>query len=175
MTRRVVTGHNAEGKSVILSDSDHPTVKYEHTPGFESSLIWRTDAPPAEREEMTAEPLATFVPAPGETIALTVTFPPDSVFVSGEFDGLSAVQENLHNLPGLADLFEPDAPGMHTTPTVDYVVVLDGSLVLEIDDGVTTHTLHAGDILVQQSTRHAWRVPGDKPATIFVVLMGAAA
>jgi quercetin dioxygenase-like cupin family protein len=62
---------------------------------------------------------------------------------------------------------------MHTTPTVDYVVVLDGSVVLELDDGVTT-TLSAGDVVIQNGTRHAWRVPSDRPATIFVVLMGKA-
>ena len=72
--------------------------------------------------------------------------------------------------PGFAELFEPD--GMHTTVTVDYGVVLDGDIVLDLGDGETAK-LQAGDVVVQNGTRHAWRNPGDKPATIFFVLMGS--
>ncbi|MFI6367718.1 cupin domain-containing protein [Nocardia sp. NPDC050630] len=115
----------------------------------------------------------TFLPDPGETIALTVTFPPDSVFSDPDFDPAAAAAESVRNTPGLAECFEPTAPGMHTTPTIDYVVVLDGTVVLELDDGVTTE-VGPGDVVVQNGTRHAWRVPADKPATIFVVLMGQA-
>jgi len=161
MIRRVVTARTATGRSVISQDEVLPDVPYRHTPGFAHTLVWTTGEP------------ATFVPDPGETIAMTVTFPPDSVFADPGFDPEAAAAENRANNPGLAELFEADAPGMHTTPTIDYVVVLDGEVVLEVDDGVTT-TLRPGDLVVQNATRHAWRVPSDRPATIFVVLMGQA-
>ena len=51
-------------------------------------------------------------------------------------------------------------PGMHTTATIDFEVVLDGEIWLELDDGVEVH-LRAGDTVVQNGTRHAWRNHGD--------------
>lgn len=173
MVRRVVTGTDSSGRSVISHDGPLPVVEYEHTPGFSHAVAWTTDAPASPQQNLPTEPLASFVPGPGETIALTVTFPPASVFMDPAFDPQAAGLENLQKTPGLAELFEPDAPGMHTTPTVDYAVVLDGTVVLELDDGACT-TLQPGDLVVQNGTRHAWRVPSDKPATIFVVLMGQA-
>lgn len=173
MVRRVITHRDESGHAVIASDGPIDEVPFDHTPGFKHSLVWRTAAPPvADGSSLPADP-ASFVPGPGESIALTVTFPPDSVFMSEDFDPAAAVGENLRRLPGLADLFEPDAPGMHTTPTVDYAVVIEGQVVLEVDGGATT-TLDVGDIVVQNGTRHAWRVPSDSAATIFVVLIGHA-
>ena len=74
--------------------------------------------------------------------------------------------------PGLVELFEVDNPGMHTTPTVDYGVVLEGEVWLELDDGKTVH-LKQHDVVVQNGTRHAWRNKGEKPVTMAFVLMGA--
>lgn len=174
MVRRIVTGLDSTGHSIIVGDGPSPAVEYKHTPGFAASVVWTTTSPPHPQSLATGAALpANFVPGPGETVALTVTFPPDSVYFDSDFDPSAAAQENLRNTPGLAELFEPDNPGMHTTPTVDYAVVLDGTVVLELDDGVTTQ-LNPGDVIVQNGTRHAWRVPSDKPATIFVVLMGQA-
>jgi hypothetical protein len=172
MVRRVVTGTDSSGRSVISHDGELSVVDYEHTPGFSHAVVWTTGAPPSPQQDLPGEP-ASFVPGPGESVAMTVTFPPASVFMDPSFDPVASGLESLQKTPGLAELFEPDAPGMHTTPTVDYAVVLDGTLVLELDDGVST-TLHPGDLIIQNGTRHAWRVPSDKPATIFVVLMGQA-
>ena len=74
--------------------------------------------------------------------------------------------------PGIAERMEPDNPGMHQTPTVDYVTVVKGMVVLELDDGKAVE-LHPGDTVVQQGSRHAWRNPAKEPATISVVLLGA--
>ncbi|WP_406281092.1 cupin domain-containing protein [Nocardia sp. NBC_00881] len=114
--------------------------------------------------------IRSWVPSPGETIALTVTFPPASVYADPSFDRASAAAEQREITPGLAELFEPENPGMHTTPTIDYGVVLDGEIVLDLDGDSTV--LRAGDIVVQNSTRHAWRNPGTTPATVFFVLIG---
>ncbi|WP_060887249.1 cupin domain-containing protein [Streptomyces caniscabiei] len=172
MVRRVVTGVDASGRAVIVSDGEPPvTRRYTHTPGFARSLVWNTAAPAAPEQDPT-ESLKSYVPAPGETIALTVTFPPGSVYADPGWDPVAAGAEQLENTPGLAELFEPDNPGMHTTPTVDYGVVLSGEIVLDLDDGETA-LLHPGDLVVQNGTRHAWRNPGTEPATLFFVLMGS--
>ncbi len=87
---------------------------------------------------------------------MVVTFPPGSVFQSSAFDPNKAVQEQLQATPGLTELFEPNEPGMHTTPTVDYGIVLEGEIWLELDNGKLSK-LKKHDIVVQNGTRHAWR------------------
>ncbi|MFJ1812705.1 MULTISPECIES: cupin domain-containing protein [unclassified Streptomyces] len=172
MVRRVVTGVSPSGKPVIVSDGEPPrTSQSVHTPGFARSLVWNTAAPAVPEADPTAS-LRSFVPAPGETVALTVTFAPASVYADPRWDPAAAAAEQLEFSPGLAELFEPDNPGMHTTPTVDYGVVLSGELVLDLDGGETA-VLKPGDIVVQNATRHAWRNNGTEPATAFFVLIGA--
>jgi hypothetical protein len=54
---------------------------------------------------------------------------------------------------------------MHRTNTVDYSIIWDGKMWLELDDGKTVH-LERGDVVVQNGTRHAWRNKGTRPATM---------
>ena len=58
------------------------------------------------------------------------------------------------------------------TNTVDYAVVSDGEIWLELDDGKTVH-LKKGDVVVQNGTRHAWRNKGIAPVTMLFFLNGA--
>jgi quercetin dioxygenase-like cupin family protein len=75
-------------------------------------------------------------------------------------------------LPGLAETLEPEHPGMHTTDTVDFDVVLSGEIYLELDDGKEV-LLKAGDCVVQNGTRHAWRNRSSQPCLLAVALIGA--
>jgi quercetin dioxygenase-like cupin family protein len=75
-------------------------------------------------------------------------------------------------LPGMLDHMEPGEPGMHTTRTIDFEVVLSGEVTLELDDGATVH-LAVGDTVVQNGTRHRWGNPGPVPATLAVFICGA--
>jgi quercetin dioxygenase-like cupin family protein len=68
---------------------------------------------------------------------------------------------------------ELDNPGMHTTDTVDYAIVLEGEAWLELDDGKEVHP-KPHDIVIQNGTRHAWRNKGSMPVRIAFVLIGAA-
>ncbi len=102
-----------------------------------------------------------------------ITFPPDSVMGSSDFDPAAAGGEYMAVLPGLAEKFEMDNPGMHCTDTVDYAVLLEGEIHLELDDGATRR-LAPKDVVIQNGTRHAWRNKSDKPATMLFVLVGAA-
>jgi len=61
---------------------------------------------------------------------------------------------------------------MHKTNTVDYAVVFEGEMWLELDDGKTLH-LEKGDVVVQNGTRHAWRNLGTAPVTMLFFLNGA--
>jgi quercetin dioxygenase-like cupin family protein len=66
---------------------------------------------------------------------------------------------------------EFDQPAMYTTDTVDMEIVLSGEIVLELDDGVET-TLPAGDLNIQNRTRHRWDNRGSQPAVLAVAMVG---
>jgi uncharacterized cupin superfamily protein len=51
----------------------------------------------------------------------------------------------------MAEVLEPENPGMHTTDTVDFDVVMSGEVYLELDDGSEV-LLKAGDCVVQNGT-----------------------
>ncbi|WP_208104000.1 cupin domain-containing protein [Modestobacter roseus] len=146
---------------------------HQAVPGMVSSVVYRTASSPAlpAVEEETAPPRGPLLPGPGETTLLIVQFPPDSVYASPHFDGAAAGQETYDFAPDFASRFEADAPGVHTTDSIDYDIVLDGEVWLELDDE-TVH-LRTGDVVVQNGTRHAWRNQGSRPATMAFVLIGA--
>ena len=172
--RRVVTGHRG-GKSVVVSDGQtRKALDYVNVPGMSSALLWSTPAPPGVPHEGT-DPISEqslYVPPLGETRLMLVTFPPDSVMTSSSFNPAAAGQEYMEHMPELARTFEADNPGMHTTDTVDYGIVLEGEVWLELDDGKQVH-LKPHDVVVQNGTRHAWRNKSDKPVNMAFVLIGA--
>jgi hypothetical protein len=171
--RRVITAVK-DGKSVFVSDGPVPNAHhYTCIPGMMTSVVYATAAPPqlAQDEGETAPPGLHVPPAPGETRFMIVTFPPDSSLARPDFDPAAADAEQRKFIPGLAELFEADEPGMHRTETVDYDIVLEGEIWLELDDRATTH-LRTGDVAIQCGTRHAWRNKGDRTATMCFVLIG---
>ena len=172
--RRIVTGY-VNGKSVVQSDEPLLAYPFKTVPGYEHTLMWINRAiPDLSNEQRLDRYPDSVVPGPGGTSLHFVTFPPGSVFADPSFDGEAAQEEALVRLRGLADHFEKEDPGMHKTNTVDYAVVYNGEMWLELDDGETVH-LNRGDVVVQNGTRHAWRNKGNKPVTMLFFLNGARA
>jgi mannose-6-phosphate isomerase-like protein (cupin superfamily) len=170
--RRIVTG-DVNGKAVVQSDESLRAYQFKTVPGYEHTLIWVNPATPDLSKEQRFDSYPdSVVPGPGDTSLHFVTFPPRSVLADPSFDGQAAQKEALVRLPGLADQFEKEDPGMHKTNTVDYSIVYDGEIWLELDDGETLH-LKRGDVVVQNGTRHAWRNQGAKPVTMLFFLNGA--
>lgn len=174
MINRRIVANVVEGKSVVVEDAPMPSNAFTSVPGFDPAIVWQTASKPvlpwdgADR----VKNLENAVPEPGGTTLFCVTFPPDSVMMADYFDPQAAGAEYIARLPGLAEKFEADNPGMHVSDTVDYDIVLDGEITVEFDDGATVD-LRRGDILIQHGTRHAWRNISDKPATLIFVLIGA--
>lgn len=172
--RRIITG-TVNGKAVILADGE-PANAHDYTgrPGHMTSVIWATAALPELPTTMDQQPQPGIcvTPAPGETRLMMVRFPPDTIFADPRFDRAGYEVESATHLPGLIDTFEPGGSGFHTTSSIDYDVVIDGEIWLELDDGVQTR-LGQGDIVVQGGTRHAWRNRSDKDALMLFVLVGA--
>ena len=172
--QRVVTGHDAQGRSFVVSFG--PVAgdeSFTHIPGFSAALVWKTDAQPQVGGEVT-DPLnhvTSVLPAAAGTSVMLVSFPPESAEVPVDADPLAADEMNVR-VPGLAQTFEADAPGFHRTDTIDYGVIVDGELTLLLDDGESA-LLKAGDVVVQMGTRHAWRNTGNSPARVMFVMVGA--
>jgi len=168
--RRVVTGVDDTGRSVVLHDGPAPrSHDFVHVPGMRTTLLWATDAGAGAGVDPTPT-LLHDLPDAGGTRFLTVSFPPETVYTDPAFDPARAAEETRAVSPDLAARFEPDHPGMHATETVDYQIVLKGPIHLELDDGVVA--LSTGDVVVACGNRHAWRNLGDTPAMLGVVMVG---
>jgi mannose-6-phosphate isomerase-like protein (cupin superfamily) len=174
MNSKLIIVDNRGGKSQVVSEGQQPSNAFSSVPGFDPAVIWGTAAAPPlpwDRIDVAAAS-SSVMPDAGGTRLWKVTFPPDSVMASPGFDPAQAGAEYSRRLPGLFEHFEADSPGMHTTPTIDYDIVLEGEITLELDDGKMVE-LKQGDIVVQFGTRHAWRNRGEKPATLIFVLIAA--
>jgi mannose-6-phosphate isomerase-like protein (cupin superfamily) len=170
--RRVVTGQNADGKSVFVSDEEVDAITLALLPGYEFHRVWGSDV--ASTLPTDGQPPATpayFPPATGYRFGF-FTVPPAGTDIPPDLDITAALAEMEAQLPGMAAHMEPDNPGMHTTDTVDFEVVLSGEVICELDDGAEV-TLKKGDTFVQNGTRHRWRNAGTEPAVMFVALVGA--
>jgi mannose-6-phosphate isomerase-like protein (cupin superfamily) len=171
--RRVVTGHDAGGKAVFVGDDTVAPVTLALLPGSEFHRLWGADSTvtfPGDGSRPDAE---RYFPPVGGTRFAFFTIPPDGgVGAPADLDLGAALAELEQKLPGMAEHLEVDNPGMHTTATVDYGVVLSGEVILELDDGAKVR-LRAGDTYVQNGTRHRWSNTGAVPAVIAVVLVGA--
>ncbi|KRW61069.1 cupin domain-containing protein [Pseudomonas sp. TTU2014-080ASC] len=171
----VVTGHDAQGRSRVVSSGPVPgDESFVHTPGFSVAVYWQTTAN-AEVGNVQPNPLAeltSILPPAGGTSAMFVTFPPHSDQVPSEEQLKAAAEELAVRVPGMAQRFEEDEPGFHRTETIDYGVLIEGELTLCLDDGVTS-VLKPGDVVVQMGTRHAWRNTGNTPARMMFVMVDA--
>lgn len=147
--RRVVTGHNPEGKSIVLRDEVQPAQYW--TPGSVNAIydFHRTNEAPARIDSELVT--GSFV----DTIALDRSHnsPNGSVFRSFEF------------APGTITPF-------HRTQTLDYGVVMNGTITLELDDGVKVKLNH-GDVITQRGTAHAWINESNDWVRVYFMLLGA--
>jgi hypothetical protein len=168
----VVTGTDAAGKSVIVSDGVVPhSHDFRTMPGQAQIRVWFSPGVPSSMlpEAEPTDNHGPVVPGPGGASFVIVSYAPESVVMSPDFDPAAAGQEVATYAPDLAEVFEPD--GMHRTRSVDYGVVLEGEVWLELDDGAQVR-LTPGDTVVQVAARHAWRNKTQAPATVAFVLTG---
>jgi mannose-6-phosphate isomerase-like protein (cupin superfamily) len=170
--RLVVTGHNPSGKSAIMKDAAVEPVTLRLLPGFEFHRIWGGDAVPKLPSDGTPSPNPRYFPPSSGFRFLFFTVPPNTHKLPEYPDLAAAFAELQEKLPGLAEVIEPMNPGMHTTDTVDFDVVLSGEVYLELDDGAEV-LLKAGDCVVQNGTRHAWHNRSSKNCVIAVAIVGA--
>jgi len=144
--RRVLTGHTKDGKSVCLEDKAIEPYRWR---GGDSLFtgIYRHDEFPADNKV--------------------------------DYEDVIAKEENKHSLasPNGSVLWAVDfAPGknapFHRTISLDYAIMIKGSLTIGLDDGVKI-ALHEGDIVIQRGTAHSWHNTTDQWARILFVIIGS--
>ncbi len=143
--RRVVTGHDETYVAKVLRDEPASNAKTPQ-PGLVSTMMWCTDGAPAaipvgEQPEDMGARVLGTAPPPNGTRFAVIDFPPGNL------------------------------PHMHRTETIDYVIVMEGEIEMDMD--ASTVKLKAGDILIQRGTNHAWANRSDKRARVAFVLVDA--
>ena len=170
--RCVVTGQNESGKSVIVRNTSIKPVSAALFPGYEFHRVWGSDSSPQLPSDGTPPAQPRYFPPKNGFRFGFFTLPPDTSARADQIDTASALEEVQQKLPGLLDVVERDHPGMLTTDTVDFDVVISGEVILELDDGVEV-LLKPGDCVIQNGTRHAWHNRSSDKCVIAVTLLGA--
>ncbi|UCH46427.1 MAG: cupin domain-containing protein [Betaproteobacteria bacterium] len=169
--RRVVTGHNESGKSIVVIDGPPARIFGTDTRGL--AEVWNTDGAPINTQERTDSADIDVVLSPvahGSKFRFFAIAPEDlslsdeerEARVAARFAAMGAAHER------------PDTsrhPAMHKTKTVDYIILLSGEATLLLDDD--ERDLKPFDVVVQRGTNHAWINKGTEPALLAGVLVDA--
>ncbi len=152
--RRVVVAHDAAGKAVVVSDGVAPEAAM---PGVGMlSTLWAADGP-ASYPDNGRDPQAPGLYPPVGGVRLIV-----SRFQPGQHIGASGVDVGV----------DWEEAGMHRTDTTDFDIVLDGEIVLVLDDQKEV-VLSQGDVVVLAGARHAWRNDSEREAVVAFFMTGA--
>jgi quercetin dioxygenase-like cupin family protein len=146
VTRRIVTGHTPDRRSVVLTDAPVPHVRA--LPGARFDEVWSVVSAPA-------------------VLGLAPITEPTSVSPQ------IALGSGFGNLIRVIEFLPASSGGkrspMHRTRTIDYGIVLEGEIVLILSDSEVL--LRAGDIVIQRGTDHAWANRSDRVARMAFVLV----
>lgn len=144
LVQRVVTGHDENGRAMFKSEDFSPT---RMIPSGDASFltIWTTETVPADvNDERDGRDLPT---------------------------GLTLERGSVIRI---TDMLPGKESPMHRTNSIDYGIVLEGEIELELEDG-RRKTIRQGGIVVQRGTNHLWRNTTDKVARIAFILIEAPA
>lgn len=175
--RRVVTGHDAQGRAILQEDGVVPRVQRiggDIGPLFHE--VWNTQATPAPIDAASGEPHEdgiVLAPPRNGTRIRVLDIPPEGDGIRNmtpeearaHFAEVGAGSASAHGEGSRHAL-------MHRTETIDYGIVLEGELVLILDEGETT--VRAGDIVIQRGTNHGWANRSDKNCRIAFILIDGA-
>lgn len=168
--RRVVTGENANGRSLIVIDG--PPSGEIGAAGLGGLYeIWhealgeRLD-PKDARERGEVQPLLS--PGAGKVKVRWFVIEPPPAGVAPEAIK-AAARERFAQFGAEHELRDQDRhPAMHQTETLDIICLISGEASLVLDEGETR--LKPGQIVIQRGTSHAWTAHNG-PALFLAVLI----
>ena len=173
--RRIVTGHDEQGRSCVIFDSAAPNVKAR--PGSPDTFyceLWTVGHMPADlsgnRDDgFAGEPVAHAPPPAG--FRFRIVLPPRTRPPAEPDDAREQAAFDAMNASGMSERKHSQHWHMHKSRTVDYAICLEGERVLALDESETR--IAKGDVVIQLANFHAWKgVPG-KPGRMGYVMIGA--
>ncbi len=142
-TRRIVTGHDSSGRSLVAIDDMIDSQPGKMQPAVSVANLWLNALPPS-------------------------------------LDGADPTRQDFPVLPNnggavfrILELGPGTAPHMHKTETIDYIVVLAGTLSMLLDDG-TELAMKPHDVMIQRATVHGWANRSSEPCRFATVVIDAA-
>lgn len=179
--RRVVVGH-VDGRSAIVSDEVVEPVRLSLTPGTTFHRMWGGDEPPSYPDDGTEPRYHSYFPPVNGYRYEIVTLPPEfgteAMITKMGIPTPEQLQQAMHENQELLGMPPPELPapgkklGMHSSGTLDIIVVLSGELTMEVESGEVV-VMGPGDSLVQNGTEHLWTNNGSEPVVFAVFLVGA--
>lgn len=144
LVQRVVTGHDDNGRAIFKSEDLSPT---RMIPSGDAAFltIWSTETVPADLNDE----------RDGRDLPTGLTLERGSVI-------------------RITDMLPGKESPMHRTNSIDYGIVLEGEIELELEDG-RKKTIRQGGIIIQRGTNHLWRNTSDKVCRIAFILIEAPA
>lgn len=172
--RRVVTGHDAKGKAVVLEDGLAPAVRTNPLrPGHISVDLWKTSASPVivkrDEPDPTGGPKQIHPPPHGTVFRISEIAPETEAIRNLDPDKAREVFKAMGNAGASTFGSGGRHPFMHRTQTIDYAVVLEGEITMLLDEQEIL--LKSGDVVIQRGTNHAWSNRSDKPVRMLYVLI----
>ena len=159
--RLVVTGHDSAGRGRVVRDEGIGPRPGLAADGWQAYILWGADSVQSYPDDGAGATFGPTMPPPGGVRFVELLVHPK---------GKEPIVGDTHELEAITK--EPGTDSaMHFTPSYDLIVVLEGEVVLELDDETTT--LRQGDYLVQNGTRHAWHNLTDTPVRLAVIVVGA--
>lgn len=154
--RRIVTGHDATGKSVFLEDGPSPQSGSASNARVTYYELWNTTGSPT--------PIHAVEPVEPNDRPLQLPPPPQGTIIR-------IIDVHPGNYRNMASRPDGRPASMHRTSTIDYAVVLDGEIHAVLDD--SERLMKTGDVLIQRGTDHAWENRSDRTCRMLFVLVDA--
>ncbi|MFN4101062.1 MAG: cupin domain-containing protein [Pararhodobacter sp.] len=171
---RVVTGHDAQGRAVISSQGPLATVReLAAIPGTVFHEVWNTPANPLVDNGPDPSTGPVVLPPPrGGTRMRFVDIPPDTEdFLAQGAGRMGAAFDEIGDRKASTVAGDSPHPLMHRTESIDYGIVIEGEMVLVLDDGEAV--LKPGSVVIQRGTNHAWANRSGKPCRMLFILIDA--
>lgn len=172
--RRIVTGHDAAGNAIIVSDAPPVHTQLVGGPGGPTFFeVWHTQETPAlihPKPDAPDEEKLVLPPPKNGTRIRVIEFPPEGEEIRALTQaGATAKFEAMGDAGAATAKAGAPHPLMHKTQTVDYGIVLEGEMTLVLDTEETI--IKAGDIVIQSGTNHAWANRSGKICRMAFVLI----
>lgn len=170
---RVVTGHDASGNAVIASNGPLPVAQeLASIPGTVFHEVWCTSGPEPVIDngaDPTTGPIVLPPPAGGTRMRF-VDIPPDSEeFLAHGAARMQAAFSEIGDVKASTVRNDSPHPLMHRTESIDYGIVIEGTMTLVLDKGEVE--LKPGSVVIQRGTNHAWANRSGKPCRMLFVLI----